>query len=396
MKNFSTLISALLICQASVNSALAADVSNKDFEQLKQQMEKQATTIASLNEKLEMTAEMIDQSASSKPVSKTTIGGYGELHYNNLKNKKSGEDDKKEIDFHRAILFVGHDFNDTIRFWSELEIEHSQAGDGKSGGEVSMEQAYVEFDIGKRLSIRSGIFLVPAGIVNETHEPPTFYGVERNPVEKNIIPTTWREGGVAVTGRLFKAFTIDAAIHSGLETDSASTYAVRSGRNSVRKANAEDLAFTTRFKWSGIAGLELAATLQYQTDVTQSADATAGSALLTEAHMVWNKGPFGLRALYANWMLDGRGPESIGADKQSGWYVEPSFRISEAFGLFTRYNQWDNTAGDSSDSKYSQIDFGINYWPHPQVVVKADYQLQSTPSGKNDYDGVNLGIGYQF
>ena len=43
---------------------------------------------------------------------------------------------------------------------------------------------------GDGLHVKYGVFLIPVGILNETHEPPTFYGVERS-VEKNIIPTTW-------------------------------------------------------------------------------------------------------------------------------------------------------------------------------------------------------------
>ncbi|OUR68170.1 porin, partial [Cycloclasticus sp. 46_83_sub15_T18] len=117
---------------------------------------------------------------------KTTIGGYGELHYNNLSGK-GGASDKDAIDFHRFVLFFGHEFSDDIRFFSELELEHSIAGDGKDG-EVELEQAYIDFDLNDQHTARAGLFLLPVGIINETHEPPTFYGTERNPVEKNIIP----------------------------------------------------------------------------------------------------------------------------------------------------------------------------------------------------------------
>jgi hypothetical protein len=64
--------------------------------------------------------------------------------------------------------------------------------------------------------------------------------------------------------------------------------------------------------------------------------------------------------------------------------------------VFARYNAWDNQAGNSSDSEFTQIDVGVNYWPHPDVVLKADYQVQDAPSGKDEFDGFNLGVGYQF
>lgn len=172
---------------------------------------------------------------------KTTIGGHGELHCANMENQTPGGDDLKEMDLHRVILFVGHQFSDRIRFFSELEVEHSQAGEGKSGGEVAMEQAYVEFDLDHDLSSRAGLLLVPMGIINETHEPPTFYGVERNPIENKIIPSTWREGGVSLAGQFGQGFSYDVVVMSGLETSLANNYAIRKGRTSARQAPPIDL-----------------------------------------------------------------------------------------------------------------------------------------------------------
>ena len=148
-------------------------------------------------------------------------------------------------------------------------------------------------------------------------------------------------------------------------------------------------------KWTGVPGLELAASFQHQVDITQGLDPKAGSANLYELHGVFSKGPFGLRALYAQWNLDGSGPAAMGADKQMGWYIEPSFKISEQWGVFARYNLWDNLAGDNVGSKKKQTDIGVNFWPHPDVVLKADYQKQDNDDGKNQ-DGFNLGVGYQF
>ncbi len=324
---------------------------------------------------------------------KTQIGGYGELHYNNL-DGEGGASDKNELDFHRFVLFFNHQFNDDLRLISELEVEHSIAGEGQNG-EIELEQAYLEFDLNDQHRARAGIFLLPVGIINETHEPATFYGVERNPVEKDIIPATWWAGGASLSGEIAPGWSYDAAIHEGLNTSLADNYRVRSGRQKTSEAAADDLAFTGRIKWTGMAGLELAASFQHQADVTQSNDPTAGSANLIEAHAIYNHGPFSLRALYALWDLDGTGPASIGADEQMGWYIEPAYRLSDKVGLFARYNRWDNQAGDSADSEKTQIDFGVNYWPHPDVVLKADYQQQDNDDGRNQ-DGFNLGVGYQF
>jgi hypothetical protein len=342
---------------------------------------------------LEQRIEALGDAADSgtKTAGATTIGGYGELHCNNLNNKLDGGSDKKSIDFHRFVLFFNHEFDASTRLFTEVELEHSLAGDGQPG-EVELEQAYVEFDLNNQMSAKGGLFLVPVGLINETHEPPTFYGVERNPVEKNIIPTTWWEGGAGLNHRFANGFSYDLAVHSGLY---APDYSIRGSRQKVAKAKADALAYTARVKWSGIPGLELAATLNHQTDIRQDTAAEEVSANLVEAHAAYSTGPFSLRALYAEWQLDDDGT-AAGKDEQNGWYIEPAYKVGAKWGVFARHNVWDNQAGDSADSEYQQTDVGVNFWPHEDVVIKLDYQDQSVPDGKSEYDGINLGIGYQF
>jgi len=348
--------------------------------------------IAASEQRLDDTDASLQDLVSAVPespawVENTSFGGYGELHYN------GGETDK--IDLHRFVLFFGHRFSDRVRFNSELEIEHALVGDGKPG-EVELEQAYVEFDLNDNLRAKGGLFLVPVGMLNEYHEPPVFYGVERNPVESRIIPTTWWEAGGSLSGQFAQGLDWDFAVHSGLKASANSLYTIRSGRQKVAEAVAKDAAFTARIRYSAIPGLQLAASFQHQQDITQSADPTAGAANLFETHAVWNTGGFGLKALYARWQLQGQGPEALGADVQEGYYLEPSYRISPTIGVFARYNVWDNLAGDSVDSEWRQTDIGLNYWPHPSVVLKADYQFQDGPGNNDGDDRLNLGIGYQF
>lgn len=358
-------------------------------------IEETVVLVAQNDMKIEATALQVESTSSKlEPTSnKNSIGAYGELHYNNL-NGQGGASDKDELDYHRFVLFYGHEFSNTMRFFSELEVEHSIAGDGKVG-EIELEQAYVEMDFNDKHGARLGMMLSPVGILNETHEPPTFYGTERNPIEKDIVPATWWFGGVSVFGELAPGWSYDLALHEGLNTSAAAAYKPRSGRQKTGKAKAEDLALTGRIKWTGRPGVELAATVNYQSDITQGSDPTAGDATLIEAHGIYSAGQFTVKALYANWNLEGSGPKAIGADKQEGWYIEPSYRFNEKLGVFVRWNQWDNAAGNGGDSEKGQLDFGLNWWPHPNVVIKADYQKQDNDNGK-DQDGINLGVGYMW
>ena len=374
--------------------------------------------LADTDEKVEATGEMLDEIASGAPASggerkaalgaehspfehgqsgRTIVGGYGELHYNNLAGE-GGADDLKEIDFHRAILFLGHEFSDRIRFFSEIEYEHASIDNNSDGG-VYLEQGYLEMDLNERLRARAGLLLVPAGFLNEVHEPPRFYGVERNPVEANIIPTTWWVGGAMLTGEIAPGWSFDAALHEGMNMSAADNYAVRKGRQKTSKAVAEDLAFTGRIRWNGLTGLDLTAFWQYQSDATQGTDPTAGGLNLLGVTGVYNTGAFTVKALYAQWDLDGSGPTAIGADKQRGWYIEPSYKFSEKLGLFARYNEWDNQAGSNTgagaNTGKSQWNAGLNWWIHPDVVLKADLEFQDNDDGQ-DRNGFNLGVGYQF
>ena len=79
---------------------------------------------------------------------------------------------------------------------------------------MELEQAYVEYDWAENQSLKAGLYLLPVGILPETHEPATFYGVERNPVETYIIPSTWWEGGLAFSGGFADAMRYDFVITS--------------------------------------------------------------------------------------------------------------------------------------------------------------------------------------
>lgn len=343
--------------------------------------------------------------------SRTNIGGYGELHYNNIKD---GDD---EIDFHRFVLFISHDFNENLRFFSEFELEHSIAGEGKNG-EIELEQAYIEYDINDSLQAKGGLFLVPVGIINETHEPPAFYGVERNNVEKNIIPATWWEAGAAINGYNENGLSWDFAVHSGLNinidgdgtaaadasctavglaTGNGCSTTIRGGRQKVSEANANDPATTARVRYTGVNGLNIAATVQYQSDVAQGDDpAGDASAVLIQAHAIYQVGNTTLTGLYAAWDIDSATFEAAGANEQTGYYLEAAQKVSETVGLFARFEEWDNKAGDTAESADNQQTIGINYWPHENVVLKADIFIQEDLATNVEKEGFNLGIGYQF
>jgi hypothetical protein len=373
-----------------------------EIEALKSQQQDTAKQAAEADEKAEAAVVAVEDSSSGKSsqsswADRTTIGGYGELHYNNINN--DGIDDKNEIDFHRFVLFFGHEFTDKLRFFSELELEHALAGDGKNG-ELELEQAYIEYDIRDNLQTKGGVFLMPVGILNETHEPTTFYGVERNDVESIIVPSTWWEAGAALNGYFDNGISWDLALTSGLAipTTGDNAFVVRSGRQKVSEAIANDFAYTGRLKYTGIQGLELAGTLNYQSDASQEPGDGLGSGLLLETHAIYQNGPFQLRALYAGWDFEGSAVKAADANRQHGWYIEPSIRPWQQVGFYARYEDLD---GARTRDKFKQWEIGANYWPHEDVVLKVDYRDRNVDTvdidAKSvDFTAFDLGIGYQF
>ena len=322
----------------------------------------------------------------------TSLGGYGELHFNTETN-----DGSDKIDFHRFVLFLSHEYSDSIRLFSELELEHALSGEGEDG-EVELEQAYIEFSLSNS-KIIVGQFLLPIGFLNEIHEPTTFFGVERNGVEKNIIPTTWWEAGIRWQKPFENGFLFDVALHSGLSisTSGSTAFNIRNARQKVSNARAETLSVTNRLSWN-LPGTRFGLSWNWQDDLGQGSFVEDLDAFLFALDLDLERGPWRLKFLYAKWDLDGDAPKAFGKDKQLGWYIEPSYHFDSSvgeWGVFARYTYYDNEAGNSNKTENQEYHFGLNFWPHKNVVLKTDIQYHDDPTGKDDTI-LNLGIGFVF
>ncbi len=381
----------------------------------------------SIEDKIDMLQDEIDQlkaQAANADKNKggikgftdnTTIGGYGELHYNNFSGDVPvGKTLKKdEIDFHRFVLFFGHRFNDWISLKSELELEHSNT---ENGGAVELEQAYLDFNFSEKLNAKAGIFLMPLGFINETHEPPTFFGVERNTIETRILPSTWWEAGASLYGELAPGWKYQTGLTSSLSAEHFEDFAtrgVREGRRNVSEAPAENIAFHGRLDYSGMPGLTVGASL-FTGKTGQDNDALNANARLTlwDIHGRYSVDKFDLRALYAQGRLSDAAKINDAfagfevADRFYGWYMEAAYHVwkngEQDFAPFVRFEKW-NTQADIPNNivrnEASENDvwtIGANYWPHPQVVLKADYQKFDKPDGDKGDKRFNLGLGYMF
>ncbi|MEP2775407.1 MAG: porin [Luteolibacter sp.] len=325
-----------------------------------------------------------------------SFGSYGEAHFNT-------GDVADEFDIHRLILFTAYEFNSRLRFISELELEHLYSNNPGTDLTWVIEQAYFELDLGNQYLLQAGAILVPLGIINEIHEPTTFYGVERNRVETEIIPSTWTEYGFLLRKNYDNGLQWDVAVHRGLEVGRGDVNIngpdLRNGRQ--QSDSFRGSAATARVKYTGVAGLELGAGVQYQDDISRASE--DNSAILTSAHFIYSNGGFGLRGLVANWNING--DTAVGGvtlngtdiDNQYGGYIEPSYKWKfsngMALGVFSRALYWENEDAPDGQMEYQA---GLNFWPTENTVVKADWIHEDRANGRANRDVFNFGVGYAF
>ena len=406
-KLFSKKYICLFIATAFIASNAAAATIEEKIELLQQEIE-------SLKDQVESKQAVGKASKAQSLMLNTTLGGYGEVNYNNY---SGGSNAKDKIDARRFVLYVGNKFNDMVSLRSEIELEHAIAS-ASDAGEIEMEQLYLDFHFTDKINSKVGLFLIPAGFLNETHEPTTYFGVERNQIETRIIPTTWREAGVAMYGEVLPALKYQVGISSGF---SARKYddplvGIRSAHQEGSLADAEDLSLHAALNYTGINGLLVGASVF--TGNTGQSEAGIGNARLTlwDAHARYQTGKFDLRALYARGHLNNAAEINNLTGRNDtpsafyGWFAEAAYHVWKSgemdFAPFVRYEKYDTQAHIPfnsvrvSSSKNKVWTVGANFWATPQVVLKADYQMydekDEEPIENRGDKRFNLGMGYMF
>jgi hypothetical protein len=354
-----------------------------------------------------------------------SIGGYGEMLYENFAEERqdeapSGREDR--IDFVRAIVYAGYKFNDRLLFNSEIEFEH---GSVEEGGDVSVEFAYVDYRFGQSFGARAGLLLAPMGILNELHEPPTFLGTERPETEQQIIPSTWRENGVGLFGDVrgfsWRAYLINGFDAVGQDEEGGFDAAgLRGGRQNGAEALAANFAGVGRLEYVGFPGLRVGGSL-YLGKAGQDAELPSGREIgaftrIYEGHGEYRGHGFDLRGLVAVADVDdvaelneakGLSANASIGERLVGWYLQGGYDVLRGLGTEQQlipYVRWEklNTqdevpAGFSVDPANDRriVSLGTTWKPIPNVAVKADYQIREdeADTGVNQLNAV---VSYLF
>ncbi|MYH39989.1 MAG: hypothetical protein F4154_03380 [Candidatus Dadabacteria bacterium] len=353
-----------------------------------------------------------------------SFGGYGELLVANVK-----EDSHDVVDTLRLVLYNGYKYNDHIVFNSEIEFEHGTTGSNKDGkeGSASVEFALIDFLISDQFNLRGGLLLAPFGVVNEVHEPTTFYGVGRPSVERQIVPSTWREAGAGAHGT-FDLGSIGALSYRAYGMSSFDSRGFKASNNrSLRikgnRARFDDIAFVGRLEYDPIPGVKIGGSLYYGNtgqDEEFNGQTIDGLFKMYSVDAQFQYAGLDLRALSVWTSLDDaalinqnnglEGNKSVG-EKQSGWYVLGGYNIfsmlnsgskyMEYLAPFIRYEKYDSQkevpTGYERDpaNNRTEYTFGINYKPISNVVIKAEYQKLDNEASEAK-DQFNFGLGYVF
>ncbi len=348
----------------------------------------------------------------------TTLTAYGEINYSRPRSDSSAT----QADVARFVTGFQHRFDAKTKVVAELEVEHAVTSASDSG-EVAVEQVYVEHRLNDTFGARAGLFLIPLGLINQNHEPTSFYGVNRPTVETSIIPSTLREAGVQLFGEHDNGISWSAGISTGFDLtkwDPLNGESVESPLRTLHQegqlARSKDLSLFAALDWRDVPGLRVGAGITSGKAGHGTAGFLAPNArtTLADVHAQWTPGAWDFSAIYARGTISGAGelnasfagapylvPKSF-----DGYYAQAAykFRLSgdyriSPFVRFERVNtgrSFDGVVAGLNPTAYDTETIttaGFNFNIAPTVVLKADYQKYKIVK---DSDRLNLGLGFSF
>ena len=401
------------------------------------------------------------QVSDSRLGGRLSVGGYGEVvlshnfYSDNVYRYSSASAHKGEehsrFDVPHAVIYLGFDFGKGWSMQTEIEFEHTgtgvsvekefeEAGEWESevekGGEVELEQFWLQKSFSRALNLRIGHFVVPVGGLNNAHEPLHFFTVYRPEGENTILPSTWHDTGISLWGRTAH-WRYEVQLIAGLDAYMFNTENfVKHGAGSPFEfKSANQLGFAGRVDSYPVDGLRLSLsgfygrafnnTYPYEEISEQSrfygvkgrtaigafdfsytgkrlivrgnADYGSVGDAYTISYMKRNRS-----ANNAPYKKSAVGKGAVAAGCEAGYDILPwiTRREGEArlflFGRYEYYNSYIPDAGEEPAdwTEKHRIALGINYFPIRQIAIKAEYSHRFLKTGYNPEPSVNLGICY--
>ena len=368
---------------------------------------------------------------------KFSFSGYGAVNYYNYGTYDSDSQIRDKIDPERLNLYIGYRFNDWISMRSEVEFEHGGTGatmeydvqeeagefeqEIEAGGEVKLEQMYLDFHLRPYLGVRVGRVKLHLNLAQTLDRPIAYFTTHKPNMENEILPLGWYENGLQLYGTFLKNFKYELSFTNGLDSSGFSSRNFVKGGHQLRfeMANADAWAYSGKIDY--LFGKNkhtfIGAGFYYgnsnpnrsKKDITKN-----GYVTLFTAHLSYDEGPLRFNAALiwgtvqnsdlisaANRRLSSTlgvkrtnvGKEAMGVSSEIGYdilHLFPTLNTQQKLYPFVRYEYYDTmrkTQGNIIRSpKWERKAFtaGLNWFITPQIVAKAHYEWRTL--GADFYD----------
>lgn len=362
------------------------------------------------------------------------------------------------FDIPHAVIYISYDFGKGWTMSSEIEFEHTGSGGAiekeyseggeweqevEKGGEVELEQFWIQKSFGSFLNVRAGHIVVPVGLTNAHHEPLNYFTVYRPEGEATILPCTWHDTGISIWGRLGD-FRYEVQMLAGLDAfmfDRENW--IQGGVGSPFEFKvANKYGFAARIDNYTLPGLRVGLSGYYGQAMHNSYphefegedangnkktyDGTKGRVAIGAIDFTFNR---------YNWIVRGNadygylsnastiskikrnltsnnapykktpvGKNAVAVGIEAGYDVFSQIgklrEDNQKLYLFGRYEYYNSYIPAKDQAKYeytgkNRMAFGVNYYPIPQIAVKAEYSKRFFKSQYNNEPSVSLGVAYQ-
>ncbi len=390
--------------------------------------------------------------------SRLSVGGYGEAvmtrnFYSDKPHRYSAPDQYKNeshgrFDLPHVVLFLGYDFGKGWSMGSEIEFEHGgtesaveieneEGGEYEKeierGGEVFLEQFWIQKSFMPQVNVRAGMIVVPVGGTNAHHLPNEFFGVYRPEGENTIMPCTWHEVGVSLWGRA-GAWRYEAMFLPGLDSErfgsqgwihdgSASPFEFKIANSYAGAFRVDNFSVAgLRLSLSGYVGNSFRNTL-YPTEGKKN-DGVRGTVTIGSFDFCYDNHNFIARGHFDYGHLSDSKrisdfnismPKSSTSKRQkvakaaiatgieAGYDLFSFSRALHSAGkklyLFGRYDYYDSMyeMEKDMDEKWcgrQRVAVGLNYYPIRDIVVKGEYAVGILDKRYNNEPSLSIGVAY--
>jgi len=398
-------------------------------------------------------------------VSRFSLGGYGEAamtrnfysdHINRYKMPQNytGESHGR-FDLPHVVINLGFDFGRGWTMGSEIEFEHGgteaavemdadESGEYEAeiekGGEVALEQFWIQKSFMPQLNVRMGEIIVPVGATNQHHMPIEFFTVYRPEGESTLFPCTWHQLGVSLWGRAGD-WRYEGLFLSGLNADQfgAQSFVHYGATSPYEFKIANTYATALRIDNYSIKNLRIGLSGYYGTSLKNSLTRAAGArfagkhgglaigaidftydnkrsiiargnidyAHLSDADEITY---FNQYSFATHKSQDGQ-PSKHQPVASSAWcanieagydFFSLSPRLAERgqrLFLFGHYEYYNSMASGTYKDAYQwtkrhRMAVGVNYYPMKQIVLKGEYSNRFLPGDFNNEPSISLSIAY--